>query len=62
MSIRILPDSEIKAAASSFHAPALLFANPKISINVVLHVSLRFQMHIHWKTIFTLQAKFPKRN
>lgn len=29
MSIRILPDSEIKAAASSFHAPALLFANPK---------------------------------
>ncbi|XWY20509.1 formate dehydrogenase accessory protein FdhE [Bisgaard Taxon 45] len=29
MSIRILPDTEIKAAASSFHAPALLFANPK---------------------------------
>ncbi|HDR0627515.1 formate dehydrogenase accessory protein FdhE [Pasteurella multocida] len=29
MSIRILPDTEIKAIASSFHAPALLFANPK---------------------------------
>lgn len=29
MSIRILPDSEIKQAASSFHNPALLFANPK---------------------------------
>ncbi|WP_424407980.1 formate dehydrogenase accessory protein FdhE [Pasteurella sp. PK-2025] len=28
MSIRILPESEIKQAASSFHAPALLFANP----------------------------------
>ncbi|WP_101775835.1 formate dehydrogenase accessory protein FdhE [Pasteurella oralis] len=29
MSIRILPESEIKQAASSFSAPALLFANPK---------------------------------
>lgn len=29
MSIRILPDTEIKQAASSFHSPALLFANPK---------------------------------
>lgn len=29
MAIRILPDSEIKQAASSFHNPPLLFANPK---------------------------------
>lgn len=29
MSIRILPDTEIKQAASSFYSPALLFANPK---------------------------------
>lgn len=29
MSIRILPDNEIKQAASSFNAPPLLFANPK---------------------------------
>lgn len=29
MSIRILPDSEIQQAASSFYSPALLFANPK---------------------------------
>lgn len=29
MSIRILPESEIKQAASSFQAPALLYANPK---------------------------------
>lgn len=29
MSIRILPDSEIKQAASSFQHPPLLFANPK---------------------------------
>lgn len=29
MSIRILPDNEIKQAASSFHTPTLLFANPK---------------------------------
>lgn len=29
MSIRILPDSEIKQAASSFYSPALLYANPK---------------------------------
>lgn len=29
MSIRILPDTEIKQAADSFHSPALLFANPK---------------------------------
>ncbi|MCK3654324.1 formate dehydrogenase accessory protein FdhE [Pasteurellaceae bacterium Macca] len=29
MSIRILPDSEIQQAASSFHNPPLLYANPK---------------------------------
>ena len=29
MSIRILPDTEIKQAASSFEHPPLLFANPK---------------------------------
>lgn len=29
MSIRILPDTEIKQAASSFQAPPLLYANPK---------------------------------
>lgn len=29
MSIRILPDSEIKQAASSFYNPPLLYANPK---------------------------------
>ncbi|QGM80930.1 formate dehydrogenase accessory protein FdhE [Otariodibacter oris] len=29
MSIRILPDTEIKQAASSFYSPPLLFANPK---------------------------------
>lgn len=29
MSIRILPDTEIKQAAASFQSPALLFANPK---------------------------------
>ncbi len=29
MSIRILPESEIKQAASGFFAPPLLFANPK---------------------------------
>lgn len=29
MGIRILPESEIKPAAGSFHAPSLLYANPK---------------------------------
>lgn len=29
MSIKILPDTEIKQAANSFQAPAILFANPK---------------------------------
>lgn len=29
MSIRILPDTEIKQAASSFYSPPLLYANPK---------------------------------
>ena len=29
MSIKILPESEIKQAANSFQTPAILFANPK---------------------------------
>lgn len=32
MSIKILPQDDIKQAASSFQQPELLFANPKKSV------------------------------
>ena len=38
MSIRILPDTEIKQAASSFEHPPLLFANPKTYTHAVQNV------------------------
>lgn len=36
MSIKILPQDDIKQAASSFQQPELLFANPKICIYAAL--------------------------